>query len=505
MSTNMPERLPSPAGSRVFAAGVVLFLLVLVALRAPCLDAPLIDHHSFRQTQTAVTAYWFARDGITLPAYPLPVLGHPWSAPFEFPLFQMIVAGMQRVSVPPDMAARGAGLIFYLLAVVAACGLIAQLRLGRVVTWSFLTFATLAPFGIVWGRACSIEFLAVLLGLCQVSAALIVFREPHRWGMIVVALLAGAAAAAVKPTTFVVYWTPVAGLAGCVFMRMLRTRSLSLLRTAIWCVILALPLLVAFLWTSMADEVKRASPLTAFLATENLTRWNYGTLAQRLDPGAWWTIARRVVVLVFGGWFVLPALGLAALRRPWDERTVALGGLLAGSVAAVAVFFNLYLVHDYYLCALVLPLWLFAALGVGWIEERQAFRWRACLRSAIAAVLLVSSFTSFYVWSSYFPGDGAGLLPAADMIADRTRPEDELIVFGDDWNPALAYYSRRRVLMAARDNGGPDFARQLRDYARARQVRFAVAKGATDRAREVFPEARCMHGAGRYHLFQIDP
>lgn len=52
---------------------------------------PVLDGFGFRQAQTGVTAYWLAQGGPWF-AYETPVIGSPWSVPFEFPLYQMMVA-----------------------------------------------------------------------------------------------------------------------------------------------------------------------------------------------------------------------------------------------------------------------------------------------------------------------------------------------------------------------------------------------------------------------------
>ena len=43
-------------------------------------DGPLLDRHSFRQTQTAISAYWIAHGG-PLVAYETPVFGAPYPHP----------------------------------------------------------------------------------------------------------------------------------------------------------------------------------------------------------------------------------------------------------------------------------------------------------------------------------------------------------------------------------------------------------------------------------------
>src|SRR5450759_1816213 len=69
----------------ILSAFLSLFVLI-----AGC-HIPLLDQHSFRQTQTAISTYWLLHGGNWL-AYETPVLGSPWAIPFEFPLYQWIVA-----------------------------------------------------------------------------------------------------------------------------------------------------------------------------------------------------------------------------------------------------------------------------------------------------------------------------------------------------------------------------------------------------------------------------
>ena len=51
----------------------------------------LSDQFGFRQTQTAISSFWMAKEWSFF-SYQTPVLGYPWSIPFEFPLYQAIVA-----------------------------------------------------------------------------------------------------------------------------------------------------------------------------------------------------------------------------------------------------------------------------------------------------------------------------------------------------------------------------------------------------------------------------
>ncbi|HEY8134595.1 MAG TPA: hypothetical protein VIF08_01045, partial [Candidatus Limnocylindrales bacterium] len=78
------------------------FLLVVAGViwfHLPSLHQPLLEHHSFRQTQTAWTALIFHEQGIDLLHPKIPVFGPPWDVPFEFPLFQALGALVMNAGV----------------------------------------------------------------------------------------------------------------------------------------------------------------------------------------------------------------------------------------------------------------------------------------------------------------------------------------------------------------------------------------------------------------------
>ena len=88
---------------KIVTALVGLFATV-VAVRY--VGQPLLEAHAFRQTQTALTAFWMMRNGWHL-AYETPVAGYPWPIPFEFPLYQALVALVAKLArLPLDPVGR---------------------------------------------------------------------------------------------------------------------------------------------------------------------------------------------------------------------------------------------------------------------------------------------------------------------------------------------------------------------------------------------------------------
>ena len=116
-------------------------LAALVVYVAPTLDAPLLEKHAFRQTQTAWTARVFHEDGIDLLHPKLPVFGEPFEAPFEFPLFQALATVPMAAGVAEDTALRLTCLACFVLTALLLWGLVRHVAgpvsgVGAVVVFS---------------------------------------------------------------------------------------------------------------------------------------------------------------------------------------------------------------------------------------------------------------------------------------------------------------------------------------------------------------------------------
>src|SRR5262249_2211704 len=82
---------------------VLLVLALMAALAVLCLGLfkPILDQYLSRQTQTALTSYWLMQGGPIF-AYETPVVGFPWSIPYEFPVYQIIAAILSAAGIPLD-------------------------------------------------------------------------------------------------------------------------------------------------------------------------------------------------------------------------------------------------------------------------------------------------------------------------------------------------------------------------------------------------------------------
>ncbi len=154
--------------------------LLLAALAAVCFayalyiavryagQAPL-DFYSFRQTQTALTAYWLGQNGFSL-AYETPVAGPPWSIPFEFPLYQYLVALVSQAShISLDASGRLVSFLFLVLCLVPARAITRNLKLSDSAFYIFAALLMSSPLYLYWGRTFMIETATLFFSIAGIK------------------------------------------------------------------------------------------------------------------------------------------------------------------------------------------------------------------------------------------------------------------------------------------------------------------------------------------------
>jgi hypothetical protein len=417
------------------------------------LDKPLLGPHSFRQTQTAISAYYMAEDPSMFLDYITPVLGPPWQIPMELPIYQWIVARWHHLT---DMALDPSGKLISILAWFACLAPIVaigrSLGLPRQVIALTLTIALASPLYLFWGAAFLIETTGLFLALCLIACALRV-RESCSWQWLLLALLVGSLAASVKATTWAV--AAGTGLLLVLFARGLprladgKPITLSLLA-------LLLPLLPGKIWLASGDSLKQANPFAREIilaSSDKQAAWNFGTWEQKLDPNFWQVIFRHVtdqllVPLPLLGFIFLPVVIIAgAVLAP--RRIPLILIFLAGFASGPIVFTNLYFEHSYYWCAN--GIWLLLAVGValaGIWQYRPQSSWPKLAAIGLTSVITISGFVT---WSQrYLPILQS--LPTQEALAEAwTRPVQRivppsrtLLIVGNDWNPNSLYYAQRK-------------------------------------------------------------
>ena len=338
--TRTSRRRPRCAGSRP------LLLVAAVLIHLPTLGAPLLDRHPFRQTQTAFTARIFHEQGIDLLHPKLPILGPPWEVPFEFPLFQAAAAVVMDAGVPEDTALRLTGLASFIL----AAGLL-WLLVRRQAGWI--------------GATVALDGLPVLAARDLVGPG--GAHRVHRPGG-VVRIRPGRPALA-RPVARAAWFALALALGlhrraredhdrRCSGSR--RSRSSRSVATTTGGRVARGPgrgrCRSCRCWPgspgpATRTAIKAASDATAWLTSGALSAWNFGTRRPAAAAGSWGSIyyERR------SSWPARsPSLFLAypAIRFALARRQIRFWTWIAATaVGPILVFFNLYVVHDYYAMA----------------------------------------------------------------------------------------------------------------------------------------------------------
>lgn len=460
-------RAPLPARSlttenillAMFALAVLHALYVLMAGIAQ----PLLDFHSFRQTQTALSVYWIVHGGPWF-AYETPVLGAPWSIPFEFPVYQLPVAALAWLGIPLTVAGRLLSFVFLFATLWPLRIVISELRLGRA---TFLATAILfltSPLYLYWGRTFLVETCALFFAMLWLALTL-KFLNRGGWRCAAGATAAGIAAVLAKATTFPAF--AVLGSLAVLYFFAAKIRSrepvAALARfVGVTAVIVLLPFVFGFAWVWYSDAIKEANRLAHFLTSDALSGWNFGNMQQRLGSKLWSdTIGHRVLPETLGYFSVIGIAGLAATLTSPRRLAVAAAALL-GFLVPFLVFANLHIIHSYYQSANAL--FLIAAMGVG-IGAIFAAGNRN-IAFAVLLTLMVGQVSLFY--DRLFPeirktfvGDQTLLVGSA--VQKRTTPDQSILVFGNDWSSTIGFYAERRSLTVPGWIAKPVFEKILAD------------------------------------------
>ena len=411
-------------------------------------QSPLLDVHAFRQCQTAISATYLATDlnPLRMLTYETPLMGAPWRIPFEFPIYQWLVAVVHRViGMPIDQSGRLVAITFHLACFWPLWRIVRDLG-GSFVTWAILAgLFLLAPTYHHWSRSVLIESTALFLSL-EFLACYLQWIQTRRPVPLLLACVWAALAVLVKVTTFPAFAVAGLGLmahdAWGTFKRGEPRRSILIRLLAAglpFCV--ALAALVP--WLAVGDAVKMENPLAATTTSKALAAWNYGTLAQRCSWELWGNSILLRAMPEAVGWPGL-ALILIGLWRLRGDALTTLLALIALYFIPWLVFTNLHVVHNYYQCSNAI--FLVAALAVV-LSEAVVRLPRAAALIALCGVVIGCLGAS----RSYLEMEREDLTESPPyrtaMFLKQVLPDDEIIVvMGVDWSCEVAFYAEKRAI-----------------------------------------------------------
>lgn len=403
-----------------------------------------LSRNGFREPQTALSIFWIWRGGPWI-SYETPVVGAPWSIPFEFPLYQWIVALLRCFGIPIDVGGKLVSFAFYLGCIASVRTLFRSLGLSPAV---FLIFAILfltSPFYLYWSGAVLIESCALFFGCLWLAGTAKFFQEPSLRNF-VFACIAGTFCILVKSTTFPAFAVLCGLLALVEAAKWLRGQT-NFKVTLAGAIICAFPLIPGFAWIAFSDVVRDANSIGAMLSTARLRPWMTGTIEQRLSIESWRDIVGgRMLFQAFGYSLPIAALliGIAAASPRYISLWLA---AILAFFTPLLILFNLHITHDYYQYSFSVFALAAVAFSVAAIAERQALRPLALL--AVLAIV-VGHLTFFYrAYAPVFNREAWNepVIRIALAAKQNTSENHALVVFGNEWSSIIPYYSERKAFV----------------------------------------------------------
>lgn len=454
-------------------AGVALLVIV-----ARGFQPWITDQHAFRQAQTAIVTQYLSGPADLFTGQ-LPVLGSPWSVPFEFPIYQALVKLLSEVSgLALNTCGRLVSVGFFLMALACLARLCRQFEVRHPIL--VCSVVALTPLYVFWSRTFMIETTAVAFMLWFATIQVDVYRDRQLdAGRTAWLFVAGMAAVLVKVTTLLPLLAVALAFQALKAWRGRHQRA-TLMPALVPLMAQGAVLAVGAAWVKYSDMVKERNPLAEGLTSHNLQAWNWGTLHQRLDPHVWFVLLSRTAEIFFpreavgaiGNSFAVRAAGfffpdeavervgnslalfvalllafVAAFGRCTPQRKRLVGLCLLLFVIPYLSFTNLHFVHNYYQCANAI--FLCAALGLafegaiaGASHAGQAWLWLG--GHALALLLLANCALRTMDFYAAQPERNAAL---AEQVRRTSAPGKAIIATGLDWSSQTPYQAGRRALM----------------------------------------------------------
>ena len=427
------------------------------------------DYYGFRQAQTAISVFYLVHEQMQLD-YITPVLGYPWSIPFEFPSYQFSVAALVKLTgLPIDQAGRLVSLSCYYLCVFPIYSIFRQADLDREKVLIVLILFLSSPFYLFWSRTFMIESMALLWSLILINMV-VLYLKKESLKYLLFGLIFGLLAALTKITTFIVAVFFATSLIFYLWGGREDKFSFEVLRRyiALGFITMGIPLGISILWNIHADSLKSLNPLAQFILSKNLRDWNFGTIEQRfsldvLDHLLWrfsnvigyswnfntftvrvvednWGLLRKSLFLAHLFCVIVPLIIVIATKK---YRVIAIG-LIAAFLIGPLLFINLYFEHEYYFYACGVYLLCVMALGLIIVTER-----RPLVGFVMLAVILVARADAYIVQYVAFIDHSQSYndIELYTAIKENVSSNDYIIGIGDTWSSVIPYYSERKAIM----------------------------------------------------------
>jgi hypothetical protein len=411
------------------------------------LNKPIIgEMHDFRQAQTSLLTRSFIENGVNLES-PMPIFGTNSNIPMEFPLFQILSAGISSIlKVNSSISTRMLSIIFFQITAILTY-FVAKRFLRKDIGFSFLLLFQATPFALVWGHSALIEWMPIAFILASVLCADMWAKQDSRINSILLVCLSCMffiTGFLVKVTTGIALTTLILVILAKskngknLAEKSLKTKSLFIALTII------LALAASEAWTNYSDGIKQSNRMTTFLTSNSQQNRILGSLSQRLSLSTWTHIFDDWGG-IFGGATIILFLSIALILSKNERPFIFI--IFLSSLVGPLVFTNLYYIHNYYSIVIYPCIVLLAAFLISKIEVFTVFKNNLFKSFVIFLIMGGAFFTSSgrgYAFSLLHPDR-----KTSEILKIKTNvPGTEGVLYlGCDWSPVWPYETNHPALM----------------------------------------------------------
>ena len=424
-----------------YKVAAILFLILVNTINV---KNPILEQHSFRQTQTAISIFYLIKDGFTL-SYITPVIGQPYSIPFEFPIFHFIVGLLSKfLTVNLDVMGRLVSLIFSIGVLIVNDLVLKEIQVDKRARLFAFLLIIFSPVFLFWSGTFMIESAALFFTVSSLLCAAKYFKQ-QRYLYLLCWLIFANLAMLQKVTTALFPY-----IFGCfaILYASVANKKIKAWRLLALSLLLAIPILLGYAWVLYTDVLKSANPIALVKLTSSaLSSWNYGTFAQRLSLDFWYfnLYLRAIAPTALFGIGIVASFFCFIDSRISKRIKCLIGGFFVLYSLPQLVFTNLFIVHNYYHYAVIIYLCNYIA-----ISYEQLFR--VCKKLSIFLVS-ATCICSLIFFSREYRHPKFDHIPKSFRtleisyeVRKYTNAEDVFVLFGYDWSSEVAYYSERKSL-----------------------------------------------------------
>lgn len=421
------------------------------------LSEPVFSIHSFRQSQTALTSYYLIENGFSF-NYETPVVGFPWSIPFEFPLYQWIVSIISSIFNFNLLATgRFVSSLLGFMCVVPIYKSLFSLGISRKYFFYISSLFLTSPLYLYWSGTFMIESTALFFTLYFFYYSIKIFNCNYQFKNFFVGGLFLTLALLQKVTTVL----PVLVLVCIYYFFNFNLYTLIVKKKFIilFFLLFILPVLILICWVNFTDSVKELNPIGLSLTSKALHGWNWGDINIRFSKLLWIdTVFKRNIISNSPlGYIGLLASLLCFSFSKYHTKKIIIS-LIFLFIFPFVLFPKLHQIHNYYQYANFVFYILLLSTSIIYLTEFVIIKLlNKSLNLNIILAIVFTCLVSINFSKFYFGGYGKDRFAEKDISHNRTYLVSEfikkntprhlpIIVYGFDWSSDIAFHSERKSL-----------------------------------------------------------